>query len=76
MTEALVQVPLGSAIVSAVALAILVAIGLVEHRLEAERRPTLGMLLQTWSQGNPWFAVVLAGLMGALIGHFFWPWGI
>ena len=75
MTAGLVQLPLGSAIVSAVALAILVAIGLIEHRLESEGRPTLGMLLQTWSQGNPWFAVVLSGLMGALIGHFFWPWG-
>lgn len=74
MTSSLVHARLGTAIVSAVAIGILVAVGLVERRLEAGGRPTLGMLLQTWSQGNPWFAVVLAGLMGALIGHFFWPW--
>ena len=71
----MLHVPLGSVVVSAIALAILVAIAIVEHRLEADGKPTLGMLLQTWSQGNPWFAVVLSGLMGALIGHFFWPWG-
>ena len=33
---------------------------------------TIGRRLADWANRNPWAAVALAAVLGALVGHFFW----
>jgi H+/Cl- antiporter ClcA len=54
-------------------LVVLIAIAFIDGELERRGHRTIGQRLATWSRLNPWFAAVLAFVLGALLGHFFWP---
>jgi H+/Cl- antiporter ClcA len=64
---------IGIAAVAVFFLGVLIAIALIDGELERRGHRTLGQRLATWSRRNPWFAAVLAFVLGALLGHFFWP---
>ena len=64
---------IGIAAVAVVALGLPIAVAFIEGELERRGRRTIGQRLATWSRRNPWFAAVLSIVLGALIGHFFWP---
>lgn len=64
---------IGIAAVAVFSLGILIAIAFIDGELERRGQRTIGQRLAIWSRRNPWFAAVLAFVLGALIGHFFWP---
>jgi hypothetical protein len=55
-----------------VILAMMFGIAALDAVLEAGRWEPIDQRLQTWSGRYPYFAVALAALLGALLGHFFW----
>jgi hypothetical protein len=65
-------VPIGISILALVVLAMMFAIAALDAVLEAGRWEPIDSRLQTWSGRYPYFAVALAVLLGALLGHFFW----
>jgi hypothetical protein len=67
-----VIVPLGISIVGLVVLAMMFGIAALDAVLEAGRWVPIDQRLQTWSGRYPYFAVALALLLGAMLGHFFW----
>jgi hypothetical protein len=67
-----VVVPLGISIVGLVVLAMMFGIAALDAVLEAGRWVPIDQRLQTWSGRYPYFAVALALLLGAMLGHFFW----
>jgi hypothetical protein len=71
-SESLMVVPIGISIVALVVLAMMFGIAALDAVLEAGRWEPIDQRLQTWSGRYPYFAVALAVLLGALLGHFFW----
>jgi hypothetical protein len=67
-----VVVPFGISIVGLVVLAMMFGIAALDAVLEAGRWVPIDQRLQTWSGRYPYFAVALALLLGAMLGHFFW----
>lgn len=65
-------VPFGISIVGLVVLAMMFGIAALDAVLEAGRWVPIDQRLQTWSGRYPYFAVALALLLGAMLGHFFW----
>ena len=64
--------PIGISIVALVVLAMMFGIAALDAVLEAGRWVPIDRRLQTWSGRYPYFAVGIAALLGALLGHFFW----
>lgn len=65
-------VPAGITIVALVVLAMMFSIAALDAVLEAGRWIPIDRRLQTWAGRYPYFAVAMAFLLGALLGHFFW----
>jgi hypothetical protein len=65
-------VPIGISILALVVLGMMFLIAALDAVLEAGRWEPIDQRLQTWSGHYPYFAVAIAALLGALLGHFFW----
>jgi hypothetical protein len=64
--------PGGILIVALVVIAMLFAVAAIDVVLEAGGWEPLDLRLESWSRRYPYFAVALAALLGAMLGHFFW----
>ena len=63
----------GIGLLGIVVLAMLLGIVGLDLWFESTHRPPLGRIIARWSRRYPLFAAGLAGIFGAMLGHFFWP---